>query len=150
MPVYVPLRKIEPPPWRNPPAELPNGRTHRVYTVGTCWYASRRAADGPSGPWFMFPDGPDDLHRHELKIAPEHLAVGVTPIVVVLPDGRHGYPWCVHAPILHEGGWASEGWAVTGSIEGTPTLTVTPSIDVKHGWHGHIRDGYLETPQWVA
>lgn len=144
------LRRIEPPPWRDPPVDR-NGQLYvRSYEIGDCWYASPGRGGAAGGEWFMFADGPDELSRHRLKIASRHLAAGVVPVVVVLPDGpggQHGYPWCVHAPLLREGGWVEPGWTVEGSIEGPqPTLTVHPSIDVRGGWHGLVRNGRLEGP----
>lgn len=138
------LRKIEPPPYLDPP-QLVEGSdspypTTRLYFVGACWYASPT----PFGGWTMYADGPDD-DRGRLRIAAEHTYE--RPVIVVLPSRVYhaGAPFCVHAPVLRADGYAATGWRVTGSIDDDPiSLTVHPSIDWKAHWHGWLRAGWLE------
>lgn len=121
------------------PTTRPGISTHRPYSVGDAWHASK----GDDGQWYMYADGPI-FSRHRLTIATQHR--GVTPVVVVLPDPNvlSGYPYCVHSPTMREGQWGSSGWQVTGTIhEDPPTLTVVPSINIGGGWHGFITNGYI-------
>ena len=109
---------------------------HRVFEVGDCWYAT----PGQGGVWFMHIDG-DELHRTRLTIAPEH--TNARPAIVVLPyvGLPMGVPFCLHSPTLGPGGWGNAGWTVSGEL---PDVTVSPSIDVRGYWHGHLRAGVLE------
>lgn len=61
------------------------------------------------------------------------------PLVVILPCLT---PFCLDGVPLRAGHVMLDeaGWTVTGEI---PSLTVTPSINVGGGWHGHIAAGVI-------
>lgn len=59
------------------------------------------------------------------------------PLFVVLPDGCN---FCVDSVTMKDGVPGLAGWSVAGEA---PRLTLTPSVDIKGGWHGYIRDGEI-------
>lgn len=138
------LRRIDPPTWLEVPQPVPGSDstnpTHRLFSVGCCWYAT----DDGAGGWTMYADGAAET-RHRLRISAEHRYE--RPVIVVLPSRGlfQGLPFCVHQPTSAGGVWSATGWRVTGSIETDPiTLTVHPSIDMARHWHGFLRSGWLE------
>lgn len=59
------------------------------------------------------------------------------PLFVVLPDGC---TFCVDSVTMKDDVPGLTGWTVEGEA---PRLTLMPSVNIKGGWHGYIRDGEI-------
>lgn len=70
-----------------------------------------------------------------LEVAPKH--AGKAALLVKLPCGTYfnvyGTGWDANGPTAF-------AWEVVGV---PPALTLTPSVDVAGGWHGHIHGGII-------
>lgn len=98
---------------------------------------------GDRGPWpigTMYPD-PEYLEHWiggKPLISPEYRASNASrpPLSVELPCGH----FCVDMVTMQDGVPGDHGWAVSGS---PPLLTLTPSVNIKGGWHGYITNGVI-------
>lgn len=95
--------------------------------VGDMWYA----------PWMI--SGTETArymldHYLSTRYAAEHMARR-PPLMVRLPGG---IDFCIDSRADSPGG--ESGWTVTGE---PPAITVSPSINVMHHYHGFIREGVI-------
>ena len=90
----------------------------------------------------MWPDG-DWLERYsggKPFLSPEYhrdWAAKRPPLVVVLPDGND---FCIDSVTISDGVLGDHGWQVTGEA---PSVTLSPSINVKGSYHGYIQNGVI-------
>lgn len=130
----IPLRLLDRPPQYQETTILKDGRLYAFdYAPGDCWYAVR---DGEA--WCAFDSGPDAMRR-PLHIAPQHIAAGARPMLVILPGGPDLPCGDLHSLHMVASG-GTTGWTITGEL---PRITVSPSINVVGRWHGWIRDGVI-------
>lgn len=99
---------------------------------------------GERGPWpvgVLYPD-PDYL-EHQIAgkplLSPEYRQAwqGLrAPLAVELPCGH----FCVDMVTMADGVPGDHGWLVAGHPS---ALTLSPSINIKDGWHGFITNGVI-------
>lgn len=110
------------------PIRLIPAPTNDVGPDGKTGFERRAVGDA----WFE--DRPEKVRRRHL-LSPEH--AGKRALVLVLPCGTD---FAVYGPTWTAGQAGAKGWVVAGD---PPRLTLTPSVNIGGGWHGHIRDGVI-------